>query len=235
MIERVNQTIEVTKPLSFSYNFARGSLLEYSYRIKPILSGIIGVFNVQAYLDGMQITFGVGSPPDFGLGTTQTQTLLLPPQIAPQWSYELELASLSQKISAAKAKIVATEEKITLASGQAFWLKLQVEKAVGESTEERALRQQLEAAEKEKLFLEGEVATIKREIANIEFEKFITEGGQPSGWVPSVSGSFPRVFDALRFSMLGTTSGLRFIFEHTIEVARPEDIGPTYTTPFQGR
>lgn len=221
MIERVNQTIqEVKKPHTFSYNFARASLLEYSFRIKPILSGLAPVFEVQSYLEGMEITFGTGSPPDFGLGSTQTQTLLLQPQVASQWSYDLELLRLSKEIGAAK-------EKAVLASGQAFWLKLQVEKAPPESIEERGLRQQLEAAEKEKAMFESE-------IGSLEFEKLTTERAQPSGWIPAISSSFPRAFDALRLSMLG--ADLPFVFEHTIEVSRPEDIGPTYTTPFpQGR
>ena len=82
------------------------------------------------------------------------------------------------------------------------------------------------------------VAAIDASIAQTEGNKKLAEAAlaklhleAPEGWTPYVTSTFQRAYDALRVTLLCPTGSLTFTLEQTLVVARPEDIGPTYTQP----
>jgi hypothetical protein len=219
MIERVTQQIPITTtgapPYTHVFYFPRASVLEYQYRVKP------ANFTETAPVEGVELTFGIGSPPDFGLGPMQSNLLALPQQFA---------------------GIKPWEEAVSAANVQIANLGHQLE---GESLQLSNLKGVQELVEKDEpgnftaLYnARAAVAAIDASIAQTEGNKKLAEAAlaklhleAPEGWTPYVTSTFQRAYDALRVTLLCPTGSLTFTLEQTLVVARPEDIGPTYTQP----
>lgn len=243
MIERVNRQITIKVPpsgvvKSWTYNLPRTSLLEVSYRIKPInFKSTAGSF------EALQLAFGSGSPPDFGLGGLQTMQLTLPPQLAPlfPWEEEVkaaetqrtniedELASLRSALARAKGTVESAEDvtKSTFALYPEAGRTPEGEIAIFQAQQAQGVAEEgYEKIASEIQNKERELARQNAAIAELELQK-------PSGWTSLVAGTFQRSFDALRLSLIASPNA-EFVFEETLEAYRPEDIGPTYTRPLEG-
>lgn len=212
MIERVNQTIKVSTsspPKPFRFNFPRASLLEYTFRILPHFSSFS---TTHSMLLGVELGFGIGNPPDFGTGSINSHTVAMPEQRGPLETWE-------KKLEAARVHLgVGGPGGSGLLEVLAF-----------------AVTAYENASEEERQHTAG-VALVEAQSAVKDQEQVIgeIEAEEPSGWTPPVSVSLARSFDALTINLLTIASANTFEFEHTVEISRPEDVGPTYTRPLQG-
>jgi hypothetical protein len=214
MIERVNQTIEMSSGLfGFNvrreFNFPRASLLEYQYRLQPLNGGE----HTSEYTAGITLLLGNGNPPDWGLGNQQSEFLPLPPQLVGLKRFEEERSALKAAIAAVKAQATRVQSAAELA-GKTSELEGQILSAQAEG-------------------LRAEQAAKEAELARLESAK-------PTLWSPSVSGSFPRAFDALRIrielpEIVPEKVYPWFLLEHTFVVSRPEDQGAQPTINAGGR
>jgi hypothetical protein len=219
MIERVTQTIHQEAPNALLarrvVNLPRASLLEISYRIKPIN------FTFTGQVEGLQLTFGIGNPPDFGLGQISTQTLKLPQQFAGPAVYEKELAALKLSIISLEVAASAAE---TVHIDLAQVRELTEHNEPGNTTAILEARAAELGAQAEADEAQARVDQAQNDLAQLELQK-------AEGWTPYVTAAITRSFDALRLDMLATGNA-QFTLDYQLVVSRPEDTGPTYTQPF---
>lgn len=140
MIERVNPpasrfTMSLQPIAGKTFYFPRASTLSFSYRIKPDTKPL----NHQLHFQ-VELQFGVGNPPDFGLGAEQRDVLVLPPQIAPAEAFE-------QQVVAAEDDLKVAEAEVTAAEGEKKMLEVDVKGFEGEVKSAEA---EVKAAEAEK-------------------------------------------------------------------------------------
>jgi hypothetical protein len=241
MIERVNQTISVTKDnFSRAFNFPRGSTLALTYRVKPV-----NFEDTTGEVSGVELTFGIGNPPDFGLGNTQTETLALPGQSAGPIPFNAQLTAYAEQLTILNEQIVLFNAQIALLAASfpnlGGLFKLQ-EKAFLEGGGEsagyieadnayNAGLAEVKTIESEIKSAEGQIKATRAQITGIERERKHFESDFGAGWTPPVTASYSRAFDALRITILASDTA-QFTLEYTLEVFRPEDLGPTYTQPF---
>jgi hypothetical protein len=240
MIERVTQTREFQAskyvPVYLTFNFPRASLLEYEFRVKPQELKP----NPEDCTAGLQFAFGVGNPPDFGLGSDQTVIARLPATIVPISQWEGKLHAAENELAAAEAQLKADETALGTpglgGAGLLQQLAFAAEAYAKGSVEERLTNlgkavseaQAAVAAQEATIGLaKGTISTIKAAIAQLHVE-------QPTGWTPLVMGSYARSFNAVRALVLPprTLFNVTFTLELTLSISRPEDTGPTYTQPF---
>lgn len=217
MIERANQVLEQLPPgkvLDSVFNFPRASQLEISFRIKPIS------FTFTGPVEGLVLTYGIGNPPDFGLGQLQSEVLKLPQQFAGRAVYEKELATLKDNIVSLEAGVAAAISQRSNLVGVRELVEKDEPSNYSALFQARAAEQlaYAEVTEKEIQLSEARAALTQAELENNE------------GWTPLVTATITRDFDALRVKTQ-TTGTPQFTLEYTLVVSRPEDIGATYVSP----
>jgi hypothetical protein len=240
MIERTNQKQKLVNgpngvflhPREF--NFPRASLLEYTFRF--LARG--GYETTTDLVSGVRLTFGVGNPPDYGLGSTQTQTIAMPTYKLPFTEWEQDKQVIEAEIVQAEAERTNAETLLGTEGTSGSGL-LQIY-AIAETVYIKASEAEKQTTAATALVEARNAVANQRDListlnaAVIKLSDALSRLPEPTGWTDPVTASFSRAFDALRIEVLAgeqEISGGTLEWEDTIEISRPEDIGPTYTAP----
>lgn len=236
MIERVERTrhLETPAECSWSYNFAGASQLEISYRMfgQPLEN--------EDAIQTLKLTFGIGSPPDFGQGELQSMILQVPPEwrsLAFRYSSNRELLLHEKE---------AAEHAITVLKEQEKYLNERVESLTKAFalTEKGSIAQYeaaaaIQAANVEQVALEGQIKAAESEVTKIGTQLTLQGLEKPEGWDGEHGWSpwtgpiiVQRSFDAVRFTAINGGGPLTSYtqLEERLVAYRPGDIGPTPVT-----
>ncbi len=245
MIERFSQTFKIEwagepplepgPPALPVFYFPRAALLEYSFRIQVTSSAQ----NTADWCSGVRLGFGIGNPPQFGFGDNQGTTFVpLPAQPVGRQAWGTEVIAIEREIEILKQQLATMKAKAPVQAAQEKFVS-EAAAAAGLTTPEGlSFLAQREAIRLEIHANEGEVKTTELSISKAESRKGLLFAEEPTNWSPLVTVSLSRSFDALIIapqpplaSQFPNEVAEPFSFEHTIEVSRAQDLGPTPTVP----
>lgn len=244
MIERTTRTLRLEQKAggtaepfaAVTYNFPGACLLEVTYRIRPL-----SFQQAAEALEGIKLTFGLGNPPDFGLGNLQSETMRLPRQIAGLLAWETAEENTEHDLKTAETKKTNLEATLAQLKGQLTELRAAVITAEANYKAEPTLTlfQALQEAKGAIFAQEATVSTCESEIS--EASSAITDAvyalgkvrsEKPDGWTQPVTQSCSRTFNAVRIELQPGPAGetLTFDYEETLVAYRPQDLGTTPVT-----